>query len=116
MAMARSLGNKVRHTKPWRSVETKSTQTIVEDMNDSAKARPLVMGEATSSAYLMVAIEAVVIGNVYDHHATENLRRYDGLVILYMYRLLLFNTLYFNYQIKYVRMEYTSYSKMELYS
>lgn len=45
-------------------MEKNNTKTIVEDMNDSAKARPLLITEGTSSAYLMVAIEAVVIGNV----------------------------------------------------
>lgn len=49
-------------------------QTIVVDMNERAKANALVMKEGTSSAYFMVAIETVVIGNVYDHHATENLQ------------------------------------------
>lgn len=74
MAMARSLGNRVFQTKACRRVETNKMQTIVVDMNERAKASALVMKEGTSSAYLMVAIETVVIGKVYDHHATENLQ------------------------------------------
>lgn len=74
MAMARSLGNKVFQTKACRRVETNNMQTIVVDMNERAKAKALVMKEGTSSAYFMVAIETVVIGKVYDHHATENLQ------------------------------------------
>lgn len=64
MAIARSLGNRVRHTKAWRSVETSNMETIVDDMNESVKARPLLITVGTCSAYLIVAIEAVVMGNV----------------------------------------------------
>lgn len=73
MAMARSFGNKVFQTKPCRRVETSSMATIVDDINESDKARPLLPTEGVCSAYLIEAIDAVVIGKVYDHHDTENL-------------------------------------------
>lgn len=74
MAMARSLGNKVHQTKACRKVETNNTETIVDDMNERETARPLLRTEGTCSAYFMVATDTVVMGNVYDHHATENLQ------------------------------------------
>lgn len=64
MAMARSLGNKDRHTKACRRVETKSTATMVEDMRERPRAKPLLKKQGTSSAYLIVAIDAVVMGKV----------------------------------------------------
>ena len=64
MAMARSLGNNVCHTKAWRRVETNRTDTIVEDMSERVRARTLVSTVGTCSAYLMVASEAVVMGKV----------------------------------------------------
>lgn len=54
-------------------VETKSTETMVEDKKESVRTSPLLMKHGTFSAYLIVAREAVVMGKVYDHHATENL-------------------------------------------
>lgn len=50
-----------------------NTETIVEDMNDRLRARPLLKKQGTCSAYFIVATDAVVMGKVYDHHATENL-------------------------------------------
>lgn len=73
MAIARSLGKRVRQTKAWRRVEMNRMKTIVDDMKERVTARPLLMTEGACSAYFIVAIDAVVIGNVYDHHATENL-------------------------------------------
>lgn len=48
--------------------------TIVDDTKERVSARPLLIIVGTCSAYLMVATEAVVMGKVYDHHATENLQ------------------------------------------
>lgn len=73
IAIARSFGNKLCQTKPWRSVETNKTQTIAEEMKESVSARARLVKQGTASAYFIVATEAVVIGKVYDHHATENL-------------------------------------------
>lgn len=39
-------------------------ETIVDDIKESPKARTLVITEGTSSAYLIVAIDIVVIGKV----------------------------------------------------
>lgn len=64
MAMAKSFGNKERHTNALRRVHTSNKETIVEDMSESRRARPLLMPQGTSSAYLMVANDAVVIGKV----------------------------------------------------
>lgn len=50
--------------------------TIVDDTKERESARPLLIIVGTCSAYLMVATEAVVMGKVYDHHATENLQDY----------------------------------------
>lgn len=50
--------------------------TIVDDTKERVSARPLLIIVGTCSAYLMVATEAVVMGKVYDHHATENLQDY----------------------------------------
>lgn len=76
MAMARSFGNSVRQTKAWRRVEMNKMATIVDDTKERESARPLLIIVGTCSAYLMVATEAVVMGKVYDHHATENLQDY----------------------------------------
>lgn len=75
MAMARSFGNKVFQTKPCKRVDTNRMATIVVDINERDKARPLLPTEGACSAYLIVAIDAVVIGKVYDHHDTENLNK-----------------------------------------
>lgn len=64
MAIAKSLGNKVRQTKAWRRVETNNMETIVDDIKERLNARPLLMKQGTSSAYLIVAIDTVVIGKV----------------------------------------------------
>jgi len=73
MAMATSFGNKFFHITACKTVETIRTETIVEDTNESERAKPFVITEVSCSAYLIVAIDAVVIGKVYDHHASENL-------------------------------------------
>ncbi|RRT68993.1 hypothetical protein B296_00033325 [Ensete ventricosum] len=73
MAIARSFGNKDRQTNACRRVHRNNRDTMIEDMSDRLNARPLLKAHGTSSAYLMVATEAVVIGNVYAHHAIENL-------------------------------------------
>ncbi|KAG9148590.1 hypothetical protein Leryth_018304 [Lithospermum erythrorhizon] len=62
--ITRSLGNRVRQTNAWRRVDANKTVTIADDMRDNDKAKVLVMAEGTSSAYLIVAIAKVVIGNV----------------------------------------------------
>jgi hypothetical protein len=74
MAMARSLGKSDRQTIAWRSVDTSSSDTIVVDMRERLSARALLVKHGTDSAYLTVASDAVVMGNVYDHHARENLQ------------------------------------------
>jgi len=76
MAIATSFGNKFLHTKACKNVETNRTETMVEATNESERAKPLVITEVSCSAYLIVAIDAVVIGKVYDHHATENLSKF----------------------------------------
>jgi hypothetical protein len=74
MAMARSLGKSDRQTSACRSVDTSSIDTMVDDMRERLSARALLAKHGTASAYLTVASDAVVMGNVYDHHARENLR------------------------------------------
>ncbi|URD79137.1 TVP38 TMEM64 family membrane protein [Musa troglodytarum] len=75
------VGNKEPQTNAWRSVDTNSRDTMAEDMSERLRARPLLTKQGAASAYLMVASEAVVIGNVYDHHATENLQnRRHGII------------------------------------
>lgn len=64
IAIAKSFGNNVCQTKACRRVETNNTKTIADDMKERVIARPLLGIEGTSSAYLMVATEAVVIGKV----------------------------------------------------
>jgi hypothetical protein len=43
-------------------------------MRERLSARALLAKHGSASAYLTVASDAVVMGNVYDHHARENLR------------------------------------------
>lgn len=74
MAMARSLGNSDLQTNACRSVDTSSSDTIVVDMRERLSASALLVKHGSASAYLTVASDAVVIGNVYDHHAIENLQ------------------------------------------
>lgn len=63
--------------------------TIVVDMNESDNARPLLTSEGASSAYLIVAIDTVVIGKVYDHHDSENLfNKGNDKVIMSCYNLI----------------------------
>lgn len=64
MAMARSFGNKDCHTNACRRVETKSTVTMVEDTTERLRAKPLLKKHGTSSAYLIEAKDAVVMGKV----------------------------------------------------
>lgn len=54
-------------------METNKTQTMAEEKKERVSARARVGTQGTASAYFIVATEAVVIGKVYDHHATENL-------------------------------------------
>lgn len=79
--MARSLGNNVCHKNACRRVEKNKTHTIVVDMKESDSASPFVITDGTSSAYLIVANDAVVMGKVYDHHATENLQMAINIMI-----------------------------------
>jgi hypothetical protein len=74
IAMARSLGKSDRQMNACRSVDTSSSDTIVVDMRERLSARALLAKHGSASAYLTVASDAVVMGNVYDHHARENLR------------------------------------------
>ena len=63
-ATATSLGNNVCQTKACRRVNTSNTTTIVDDMKESASARPLLRTPGTFSAYLIVVTDAVVMGKV----------------------------------------------------
>jgi hypothetical protein len=74
MAMAKSLGKSDRQTIAWRIVDTSSSDTIAVDMRERLSAMALLMKHGTASAYFTVASDAVVMGNVYDHHARENLQ------------------------------------------
>lgn len=46
---------------------------MAEEKKERVSARARLGTQGTASAYFIVATEAVVIGKVYDHHATENL-------------------------------------------
>lgn len=62
--LVRSLGNNVCQTKTWKKVDTKSKDTIFDDMKESESASTLLGTPGTCSAYLMAATDTVVKRNV----------------------------------------------------
>ena len=54
-------------------MDASRAMTVKVDMPGSARESDRAKIFSTSAEYLMVAIEALVIGNVYAHHASENL-------------------------------------------
>lgn len=52
----------------------KRVQTMAEDINESTNAKMRVIHEGATCAYWIEAMAAAVIGNVYAHHAIENLK------------------------------------------
>ena len=80
MAIAMSLGNKLRNTKACRRVDTSKAVTIRVDIVARVNAKLFVTQFVTSFEYLMVAMAAAVIGNVYAHHAIENLNPLKKLI------------------------------------
>jgi len=73
IAMAMSLGKRSWRTKAWIVVAASRAITVNAETADSPQERDLVNTFVTFAVYLMVAIEAPVIGKVYAHHAKENL-------------------------------------------
>lgn len=67
MVMVRLLGNKVFYIKVCKRVDMKSKVIIVEDMNESFKVKFLFIIEGVCFVYLIVVIDVVVIGKVYDY-------------------------------------------------
>lgn len=55
--------------------------TVSVEITDSAIERDCVTQLVTSMEYLIVAIDAPVIGNVYAHHASENLNPRKKLIL-----------------------------------
>lgn len=74
MAIEMSLGNKLRNTKAWMRVVTRRPNTVIVATADRKMARERVTQFVIASfEYLIVAMAAPVIGNVYAHHVNENL-------------------------------------------
>lgn len=80
MAIAMSLGNRFLNTKAWRRVVTSKEVTTSVEIAVKIKAKVLVTQFVTSFEYLRVAIAAPVIGNVYAHHANENVNPLKKLI------------------------------------
>lgn len=72
--MAMSLGNKSRSTNAWMIVVTSTAVTVSVATTHRMRAKLLVAMVGTAFEYLIVATAAAVIGNVYAHHASENLQ------------------------------------------
>ena len=71
MAMETSLGKRSLSTNAWNMVVTSRPATVTVAMPDSPMESATVRTLLTSVAYVIVAIDALVIGNVYAHHARE---------------------------------------------
>lgn len=70
-----SLGKRSRRTKAWTIVDTRRAVTVSVETTVSVTASACVTIVVTSFEYRIVAIAAPVIGNVYAHQASENLKR-----------------------------------------
>lgn len=73
MAMTISLGKRLWNTNACRIVEIRRADTVTAEMVERVMARAIVRTLVTSAVYLMVAMAAPVVGNVYAHQASENL-------------------------------------------
>lgn len=71
--MALSLGKRFWRTKAWNTVATRRDNTVKAAIKVSPIESDLVNQFDTFIEYLIVAVAAAVIGNVYAHQASENL-------------------------------------------
>ena len=73
MAMDTSLGKRSFRRKAWYMVVARTPVTVTTAIPDNPTASERVNTLSTSDAYNTVAKATLVIGNVYAHHASENL-------------------------------------------